>query len=339
MVSSTLLAIDGQPTGILGSLAGEPLTAADLAAVPADANIATVTRMDLAEVYQRAIDALGQVNPQMRDMLTTHIAQLEQQLGISIRQDLLEGLGDSWVVYNSPQQGGAWLTGFGASVSLRNRDRFLAAHDNILLGLRAQLESQGEPQFVIKDFRYLDNDIYYLQSLRESVPVAPAWCVSENRLLVALYPQMIKAMLARQADANSLADNPAVAAQLANGPVMISYQDTRTILPTLYSVLQAFAPVAVKELNKQGVSVDLSILPAFPAIGKHAGPSISVVRRTQDGIVSEQFATVPGGNLLGVLPVIGGVGYFSARSEHVVAPAAAAQPQGAPAVIELKVCP
>jgi hypothetical protein len=316
-VSKTLLAIDGEPSGLLASLAGEPLTAKELAAVPGDANIASVARLDLADVYRRVLDGLNQVEPQLQNQLATQVGQIEKQLGISLERDVLGALGNTWAIYNSPSQGGPWLTGTGASASLRNRDRFLAAHDSILQGIRAQLESQGNPPVAIKEFSYLDHDIYYLQSLRDPLPIAPAWCVTEDRVLVALFPQMIKAMLGRSADSKSLADNPAVAEYLPSGPIMLGYQNADEILPTLYSVIQALAPAAVTELNKQGVPVELSVLPAFPAIGRHAGSSVSLVRRTKDGLVGERYSTVPGADLVGAVPVIIAVGLPAICASHI----------------------
>jgi len=316
-VSKTLLAIDGEPSGLLASLAGQPLSAKELAMVPRDANIAAIVRIDLADVYRRALDGLNQVEPQLQNQVATQVGQFEKQLGISLEQDVLGALGDTWAIYNSPGQGGAWLTGTGASVSLRNRDRFLAAHDSILQGIRAQLESQPNSPIAIKEFSYLDHDIYYLQSQRDAIPLAPAWCVTEGRVLVALYPQMIKAMLGRGAGGKSLADNPAVAEHLPGGPIMLSYQNSGEILPTLYSVIQALAPPAITELNKQGVAVELSVLPAFPAIGRHAGPSVSLVRRTKDGLVSERYSTVPGADLAAAAPMFIGLALPVARSMHL----------------------
>ena len=97
--------------------------------------------------------------------------------------------------------------------------------------------------------------------------VAPSWCITDDELLVSLFPQAIKARLGCEANAPSLVDRPEIAAlfERDSQPLLIAYQDTKPLFELFYPMLQVFARLACAELQREGVDVDVSILPRLEA--------------------------------------------------------------------------
>src|SRR5262249_39696227 len=149
-----------------------------------------------------------------------------------------------------------------------------------------------------------EQDIYFLSA--PNFPLAPAWCLTHKELIVATFPQQIKAYLSRSADFKSLATRPDIADAFkgAEGPLSLSYFDGRRFLTQLYPLICVGVQMASKELSREGVDLNVSIVPSAPTIYRHLRPSISMVRRTDSGIETISRGTVPGSSIASNAPVL-----------------------------------
>ncbi len=140
-------------------------------------------------------------------------------------------------------------------------------------------------------------------------PFAPAWCLTHKELIVAAFPQQIKAYLSREADFKSLATVPDIANAFkgAEGPVSLTYVDGRRFLTQLYPLLCVGVQMASKQLSREGIDFNVSMVPSAPAIYRHLRPSVSVVRRTDAGIETISRGTVPGSSIASNAPVLAGL--------------------------------
>lgn len=293
-VSKSIIGLDGPPKGILASLEGRPLTKEDLQTIPADSSFAFINRLDLAKVYDAALNSIGAIMPPARQRFEEEISQLEREIGFSIRQDLLEGLGDTWTIYNSPQEGGTLLTGMAATVSVRNYDKAsLAMRKAMQLMSREFMSSRGA-QVQLHDFEFKGQQIFYLQ-FHLGMPLALSWCLTEERLIVGLNPQIIKAYLARDPSTATLDSVPAIAARLkgSNPPQMIGYADTQAIADLAHPVLESLVILLAGLAESSGIQVDLALVPSYPAIRRHLTPSVFTTTISDEGIVSEYRTPIP----------------------------------------------
>ena len=329
MESKTLLAIDGKPRGLMNLFAGKPLKAEDLINVPKDATWASVSRFDAAATYKQVFEIVGNFSDLARGLAEGAIESAEEEIGLSLLDDILQPLGDTWTLHNAPSQGGGFLfTGTIASVNLRDAERFQKTHDKLLrmardlVGPRDKRAAKDDDRKGAKDEdgddapprredpRILTESTFhgykiYQVNIPAPVPLAPCWCIAGKSLLVALYPQTIKAQLTRTADSSSLADVPAVAALLERGPSAISYTDTEAITRFAYPILKVMAPVISQQLRKNGVHLDASILPSARAIYPHLGPTVAAVSQTKDGILFTSQQSSPGAmNTLTSAPIL-----------------------------------
>ena len=130
-------------------------------------------------------------------------------------------------------------------------------------------------------------------------PIAPAWSVTDKELVLATFPQNVKAYLAHRSNFRSLAETKEVAAavQSESPPMAIGYQNTRQLFAILYPIVEIVDKFATSEFAREGVKFDLSAIPSAPSITRHLQPSVSVVRQTREGIEIVSRQTLPAGNI------------------------------------------
>jgi len=331
-VSRTLLATEKEAGDLLDFLGGKPLETKDLAPIPRDASLAAALRLDAYQLWQRVQSIVGEIDPWAGRAMADGLRETEKRLGFKIGEDLLQSLGDVWCIYNSPGEGGLVLTGLTAAVPLKDPDRARAAHAklmalwNISAAVKATREDAPrrprEQATPIQHVRFAGQTIFTANPPKMGFPFAPSWCLTEKELIVALFPQNVKAYLSRGAEFQSLSAVPAVAGLFGpeGGPVALGYQDTPELFRLVYPILQLAANPILHELRREGIDVDASILPSAASIGKHLRPGVKAVRRTKAGIEVTVQQSLPGSGAGALLPLAASWGFFRVGSPVPIAP-------------------
>jgi hypothetical protein len=138
------------------------------------------------------------------------------------------------------------------------------------------------------------------------MPFAPAWCLTKDRLIVGLYPQSIKGALSLGSADKRLTDVPEVAAQFSGSavPTGLTYVDTKTIFRTIYPAVQIGLQVAAAEWQREGLNLDVSVLPPARTIERHLQPTVLTFNRVADGLEFKRRQTLPGVSVTGVAPLL-----------------------------------
>ena len=297
------LDLAGEPRGLLKLLDSPPLAAADLAPIPQDALVAVAFRLNLGQVLDVVLKTVAEIEPQAAEQVEQGLGQAEEVLGFRVRQDLLQALGDVWTLFTSSADGGL-TTGWTATVQLRDRERFLKIHQQLLTLVREKLGNEPEaPE--IRKLEFAGQEIYYLVVREPMFPLTPAWCVTDNQLVIGLFPTAVKSFVTRGKDFRSLAENPAVAEFLPAdaGPHALVYADTKELFRTFYPWLQIFAQVGLHQAGRMGLDLDPTLIPSARLIEQHLLPFVMVKRRTKTGVEVYSQQTLPGLNAAAALPV------------------------------------
>ncbi|MBM3999213.1 MAG: DUF1559 domain-containing protein [Planctomycetes bacterium] len=312
IVSTTKLLIDGEPAGLFAPLAAAGLTRDELSAIPADAIVAAAVRLDLPTLVGRFVDTIGAVDARAASELRDGLREFEENLQLRLQEDVLSALGDTVYAYTAPSTGGL-VSGWTLAVEVKDPRRLQRVHDTLLGFARgAAGGNRGEP--VIRAIDSDDRTIHFLSAGRE-MPFAPAWCLTDSELIVGMFPQAVIAHLGRDRDA-PLVDRGEVDAlwRGGNDPVSLVYVDTAAIAQFGYPFLQVGAAVALPELNREGIDIDVGALPPLSAILPHLRPLVSMTRRSEDGIEFIQTQTLPGGNVGAAAPVVVALGLPAVQS-------------------------
>jgi hypothetical protein len=301
VISRSVLGIEGKPRGLLSILESEGIVAADLAHIPDDAMMASCFSIEARKLFDAVLEAAVEVDPRAADEIEEQLARFEQETGVNLRETV-GALGNNWSLHAASADGG--LMGAALTVEVWDRARLARAHDELVVRFR---EAGPRSPYMLSSSAFAGEVIYHLAATREPMPLAPSWCLTENRLIFSLSPQGVKAVLARKAGDKSIADAPAVAMLLAEGkpPLAVSYYDTKLLFESTYANLQMFAPLVIGQMRREGVplALDATSLPTARSIGQHLQPSVSVARRTDRGVEFESRQTLPATNLGASLPV------------------------------------
>ncbi len=295
IVSRTLIEIDGPPHGLLSLADTAPLTASDLQGIPADATFAVAFRLDAARCFALFVEMLGQVEPRAKREFLEELGRAEEHLDVNIRRDLLEPLGDVWRVYNSPGQGGLLVTGTTLVVDVDDADRLSGALEKFVEQVRKHA-GRRRRRPTIDQLEFAGETIFVFNARDDDFLVAPSWCVTDSQLVVAVFPQNVKAYLAAGKSARSLAAVPEVAAVFQGpGPIKVAYIDSVQVFRLVYPLIQMVAQVTVAEMPTElRETLNHGLLPSAPAIERHLRPAVAAVRRTEAGIEVECRHSFPG---------------------------------------------
>ncbi len=324
-VTRTLIGVDGKLTGVLSSAEGQPLTAADLATIPRDANLAVAFRLNADDWLAAILAALDRVDPNLRREFEQGIAQGEDEIGVRLRDDVLRSLGDVWSIYHSSGEGGL-IGGLTGVVKVKDRDALAAVQKKLVDSYKAAEETfrdegrrfGGMP--ALRNFKFAEQEVYYVAG--GEMPVSPSWCLTEDELIVGLYPQNIKAYLGRGDDFQSLATLPDVAKLFEDGkgPIKVYYQNTPELFELGYPFVQLGLRYMFAELQREGIDIDMSIVPSGQSIRRHLRADVTSVVRTEKGIEVTCQQSFPGTGSFVPLAVLATGFYWTASVEVGSAP-------------------
>jgi hypothetical protein len=312
-VSKTLVGIEGPPSGLLGLVETKPLAPSDLAVVPRDATFAVAFKLDLERLLDTVLKVVDEMHQTGRAELLGAIGQSEEYWRLRLREDLLASLGDTWRLFDSPSEGGV-LAGTTLVVSLKDPQRAVAANAKLIAALRLRLlkDAVAGPTggaaapMSLAELDCAGRRIYTIESNSrwDMPPLAFSWCLTDKDLVVALYPQAIKAYLTRGKDFQSLAEVPEVAAlvQGDGGPFKLVYCNTRRAFDMVYPLLPAVTAATARDLRHDGVELNTSLLPSARAVRPHLTPMVMAARRTAAGIevVERRVLPIPGTAIIGL---------------------------------------
>ncbi len=300
-------AIDGEPRGIFRLFAAKSLSTADFASIPRDAEFATVAKLDSAAAFDFFFSIAAMSDPAAKNKMLMVLTALGRQLGgVNLRDDVLQSLGDTWVVASCANESPAKII---ATVSIKDSQKFAAAYAKVAGFLEKnpwkQLPGGGNAPSVSKTVM-AGHDIYALTTPVNPTPITPVWCATDKELIFSLSPQAVVAYLSRPAASESLAQAAEVAAALKTSPQTsyLSYYNLPVMFDRVYSTLPMLASMLAMKLSPLGITFDSASLPPADAIRKHLTPEITMVRQTPSGITLLKRTTLPGIGAGTTVPVI-----------------------------------
>lgn len=301
IASRTWLHIDGKPTGLFAMLGAEPIQAADLEVVPADATIALAAKVDASKLFEQFLSLIDTIEPRSAGRRRQELAGISEEIGFSIENDLIGSLGDTWNIYQSPSEGGPLFTNWTGVVSVKNPARLRAVSQTIVKSARIveqqMMARQGRrPRTVgLRTMTVGGHSIHFMNSIGEEIPFAPAWCITDTHLVVSLFPQGVAAFLNRKPGTDNLSSLPHIQQALKADvpPTKLVHIDSAKVCRTTYPLVLMGANVLFSELQREGVDINISVMPDGESIARHLQPAMTTVTSHDDGIEVVSTRTLP----------------------------------------------
>ena len=307
------LAAPSPRKGLLKLLEGEAITPETLAAIPASATWLRAIHLDPAATVDALRELVREVDPWQAEDADANWMRMNEELGLDLRADLLEPLGDKWLLFSDPSLGtefGGNLPGVALVSPLDEADEVRSAMVKIEARIDKELRRNQSPL----RFNTLDTGEVEVHSFTTPV-VSPAWLIAEGRLVVALSPNAamtVHTLAGGEGGEGSIVDSAAYEAVAAKLPVkegegklmgLMVADLKRTALP-MYTGFRALATLAQSAVEENGVEggeggVDVTqLLPPLNTLLPHLGPAGQTMRVDESGVRIEMIQPFPGSVLL-----------------------------------------
>ena len=282
MRTSFALRAPGKRVGLLGMLtAGRTVGLEELPPLPSDAASFHAFNLDPLALYDLLLGlGEGVLSAEDRKELQDAAKDLDERLGVNIRNDLVGALGSQWVLFNSPAEG-PFSTGLGLIVEVKDEAKLKTAIDAALKSLPLLVGDR----ITVRKKRWSGIDLW---TVDRGSYLAPSFAVHRGRLVVGFYPQTVRGHL-RRVEGKMAAWKPTplfeesmLAAKKKRGKVVgLSMNDPRPPLrqmcpwgPILAGILESSSPG----------TIDVGRLPHVQALTEPLYPSASVITDDDDTI-------------------------------------------------------
>ncbi|MCP4506467.1 MAG: DUF1559 domain-containing protein [Fuerstiella sp.] len=269
-------------SGLLALLDQPLFTLEDLPALPQNTSGIVGFSLDTGEAWDTVLESTRQtlalLPPETGPEFEAGLRTLPLFLGLDLRNDLFDALGDVHCFYGDPA-GGPFGIGFGIALSVKDADKLRTSVD-ILLEQGAQLAQQaGLPVPVTAQRAPVDG--------RQLITVAagmftPTVAVDDDWMVFSLFPQSVKTFFMRQ-DGRLPAWTPTpehqeALAELPQKFSAISIDDPRSSIASLYGFLPIMnsAIHTVMGAAAEGAGVKAADLPPLEVVATPLFPNVSV---------------------------------------------------------------
>lgn len=159
-------------------------------AVPEDASLVSAAAFELDWI-------LGMIDEAAAESGEDPFGEIQEFLGVDVRNDLLANLGPRWIYYQSGTTGGHGLLSSVMHVELQDPEAFASAHEAIV-ELANQMAAENANGYVrVRSWELEGTEVFSLTFPGLPIPMEPTWTVRGDRLIAALSPAGMRGALAQ----------------------------------------------------------------------------------------------------------------------------------------------
>lgn len=339
-------------TGLMGLYDQKPLTLKDLPTIPAGCEYFMLARYDIsksyATAYKIAEEIADKISPPTAPAVGDAISMVNDTLGIDLKADLMEPLGDTIALYG---EGNGLIPSAVLLVKLDDAAKVLGSLETLESKAKEQVDAiqqfRGESprELTFRNKETLGRKLHIIQIMSQAV-VTPTWVVDKDWLVIGTTPQAVEAYLKR---VDGKLPKWQLPTELAGTQKMLPekfatfyYFDPRGALkvglgfaPTGIAMLEEMTTARARHFQQDlGLKEDLPkfpitpediplaeeiITPLFPSVGTCSVDAAGIHWRNRNSIPGLLLPGIPGG-VGGVDSVVSNVlpyalGLFAIRSE------------------------
>lgn len=292
--------------GLTAIIDPRPVSKETLLLLPKTAFLAGAASFSPERLVTELQQALATLNPDWLASFEQGMQRANKAVGLNLRQDLIDKLGDEWGYYADQSIGGEGLLGM--VVVNRLKDPARVEQSLKQLSEKAnQFFSQLTREVTIS-FRQThvgDLEIQYL-----AIPaVAPAWAIKNGVLYLGLYPQVVAAAAQRPADQGSILDNPGYIALIQrlgqHDAGAIQYLDLPHTAPLGYQSWLMLSRTILGMGDLFGIPAPAMVVPPLQKLMAELSPAGSIAWSDDNGYHARSISPFPGSQTLVIDPMSG----------------------------------
>ena len=274
-----------------------------LAWIPKEVAGFTMCSVDLANTFDSIVRTAKAYNPEMVEQGLAFLAQGEEELGFSLRNDLFGAFGERMVQWRMPIFGTS--VEYGLIMEVKNQDAILKTLSSVAETSDGAITIKEYDRRGLKGWAVtIDLDLSMLgPDASQAASMLPSrlraiFTFKDQYMAVSSTSSQLRELLKRM-DRNlespsdddvrtkpGFAPNMAtLAATPANEVSMLSYQDWRADFESVYSMLALVLTIMAGQMDD--LPVDFSLLPEMGTLSQHIDGTFSCVTRNSDGLHAE----------------------------------------------------
>jgi hypothetical protein len=285
-----LLALVGTP---------RPLDLKELPGVPPDATTVSMSRFDLATLYDAALLTTEVIvrtfYPQDEPKLRDGLKELQQMLGVDIRKDLLGALDSTCVIYSAPSEG-PFNLGLAFAFKVKDEKKL----NDSLTTLFKNLKDNVGINTQVRKRAYRGGEIHTVTFFEggRPLPITPAYTIHKGWFVVGIFPQTVQGWVLRNSGGNYSTWKPspllakAVADAQKNPNVKllgVTQLDPRKSMNTIFSLAPLIGSLAY--MGTEG-RFDNAMLPATQSVTEPLFPNVSLLVQEGTTFRYESYSSV-----------------------------------------------
>jgi prepilin-type processing-associated H-X9-DG protein len=254
-----------------------------------------VMQVNPAVLYDGILGAIAQSSANADLQARNAIAQVEEMLAFSLRDDLLANIEGAFMGYALPAYAGGELMSGGYVATARLRDAQKV--EECLLKLGGVIESFGQQQVQVTRQQTPDGKPIHIWAVTvmAMMQIIPSWAIEGDTLIFTSHPSLTKSAIARlgSGQKDGMGTDPRFSTLLKTVPsdaVMIALSDSQANARQIMQGLQQFWPMLNMMLMQKGIQLPI-MLPSIDTYIERMEPGLRYVRKTADGIESHYKGT------------------------------------------------
>lgn len=287
-VTDLYIGTSGPQHGLLKLWDQQPLRRSDLAVIPANAYWGSACNFDLLKLWEEMRRVAVTLNPDAEQDIEEGLAEAREELGFHVIDELLASLGDTWVLYDAPEQGSLIVTGAVLVVDVRDDTTLRRCFKHLIERISSEIDWQGAELRIMKTQRD-GHTIRYVVAAGLPSPIAPAAAFVGDRVVCGLTPQAVMTALTRfgpAGQASSVLTLPATERLLAEIPLdrlqSFNYVDNEVFARFFYGLMLPYQTMFVSMAASDDFHA--GTVPSLAEVLQNVHPAVSGCTADEDGV-------------------------------------------------------
>lgn len=269
-------------------LSDKPVDKSELRLIPASVTVGGISKSQLSKLNEM-ISQISEKAPQV----TEGLERFKAETGVDLQNDVFAALGESMVFYMSDATGGGSIASSVVAVGLKDKAKFLAAHDKLLSKANEFFMHMPKGAGYVKITPWEDSGakLFSLRCAGIPVPLEVTYAVAGDWVIASLTPQGTLAAV-RQAMGKGdggLGTNEQFAATVGNKTLSgVSFVDTGRMMRAGYPFASLLgSAVANGVRSRDGSREPGVVVPTFNELVAGAKPYVQMMSWSGDDYVIE----------------------------------------------------
>jgi len=260
--------------------------------VPKDAVSFSASTIDISQVYDMVLKGLTAYDPNLAKQALSQLAQIEGQLGFTIRGDMFGSIGDHYITWSMPMGTISSAPEVAMLLKINNEEKFISALKNLSALTEGMIEIEEGTKRGVKSYAVNVNSdtIEMPMGINIFEMFQPTFAFKDGYMVLGFSASDVKRVFKRmdrkdnpKGDIRSNKEFMSVAASIPQGVTSLAFKDWKADFESMYQLacgVLAFVPMP------EEVPIDMSLLPDSETLTSHLFASVSYTKTDANGTES-----------------------------------------------------